>query len=80
MKTERDIMNMVSQMDLKKGPRKAVVEYGRGMLQGMHMAYVSVARKMLGEGRSAQDVRRFLADMTDAEELASILADAQGEE
>ena len=79
MKTKRDIEKMVAGMELNKGSKKVVIQYGKGMLDGMHMAYVSVARKMLSEGSSVQDVRRFLADMTDTEELKSILADAQGE-
>ena len=78
MKTERDIEKMVSRMNIKRGPKRAVVQYGRGMLAGMHIAYVSVARKMLSQGRSAAEVKRFLRDMTDAPERSSILKDAKG--
>ena len=80
MKTDRDIEKLVSRMGMKNGPKRAVVQYGRGMLSGMHLAYVSVARKMLRQGQSPAEVRRFLAEMTDAEERESILKDAQGQE
>ena len=79
MSTDRDIEKILSGMDLKKGTKRVVVEYGRGMKDGMHLAYTAVARKLLSQGGSAQEVRRFLADMTDAAELKAILMEAQGE-
>ena len=78
MKNGRDVEALVSQMDLKSGSKRAVVQYGRGMLDGMHMAYVSVARKMLLQGRSEQEVRRFLAGLADTGELRTIIAEAKG--
>lgn len=80
MRTDRDIEKLVSKMDIKKGPKQVVVQYGKGLLAGMHIAYVSVARKMLHQGKSVAEVKRFLAEMTDAAELASIMKDAQGGE
>ena len=80
MGSDRDIERMVSGMELKRGPKREVLQYARGMKDGMHLAYVSVARKLLGEGHTAQEVRRFLADMTDTAELRAILKEAQGEE
>lgn len=79
MSSERDIEKMISGMDLKKGPKREVIQYGRGMQDGMHMAFVSVARKLLSQGSSTHEVRRFLADMTDAAELKTILKEAKGE-
>lgn len=78
MSSERDIEKMISGMDLKKGPKREVIQYGRGMQDGMHMAFVSVARKLLSQGSSTQEVRRFLADMTDAAEFKTILKEAKG--
>ena len=78
MKTERDIEKLVSRMDMKRGPKRMVIQYGKGMLAGMHIAYVSVARKMLSQGRSAAEVRRFLKDMTDISERTTIMKDAKG--
>ena len=78
MRTVRDVEKMVSRMDIKKGQKRVVIQYGRGMLTGMHIAYVSVARKMLRQGKSAAEVRRFLAGITDAAERAAILKDAKG--
>ena len=78
MRTDRDVERMVSRMNIRKSAKRAVVQYGKGMLAGMHIAYVSVARKMLKQGRSAAEVRRFLANMTDASERSAILKDAKG--
>jgi hypothetical protein len=78
MKTDREIEKMVAGMGMKREPKRVVVQYAKGMLTGMHMAYVSVARKLLREGSSAAEVKRFLAELTDAEERESILKDAQG--
>ena len=78
MKTDRDIEKMVSRMGMKREPKRVVVQYAKGMATGMHMAYVSVARKMLRDGSSVTEVKRFLAEMTDAGERESILNDALG--
>lgn len=78
MMTDREIEKMVSRMGMKREPKRVVVQYTKGLVNGMHMAYVSVARKMLREGSSVAEVKRFLAEMTDAEERESILKDAQG--
>lgn len=79
MKNDRDVEKLVSQMGLKHGSRQAVLQYGRGMLDGMHMAYVSVARKMYSLGRSEREIRQLLSDVTDVSELREILAEAKGE-
>lgn len=78
MRTDRDVEKLVSRMDMKNGAKRVVVQYGKGLLAGTHIAYVSVARKMLHQGKSVAEVKRFLADLTDAAELASIMKDAQG--
>ena len=78
MRNDRDVEKMVSQMGLKHGSRQAVVQYGRGMLAGMHIAYVSVARKMLSMGRSEKEIRLLLSDVTDVDELREILSEAKG--
>lgn len=79
MRNDRDVEKMVSQMDLKHGSRQAVVQYGRGLLEGMRIAYVTVARKMLSQGRSEQEIRELLSGVTDAAELKQILKEARGE-
>ena len=78
MRTVRDVEKMVSRMSIKKGQKRVVVQYGRGMLTGMHIAYVCVARKMLRQGRSSAEVKRFFREMTDASERTAILKDAKG--
>lgn len=76
MKNERDVEKLVAQMGLKKGPRREVVQYGKGLLAGMHMAYCSVAQKMLAEGQGKTAVRRMLSGLVDKAELESILEEA----
>ena len=78
MRTNRDMEKLVAGLDIKKGPKRVVAQYGKGMLEGMHLAYVSVARKLLSQGESEAGVRRFLAGLADREELNAILADAVG--
>ena len=79
MGSDRDIDKMVSGMELKKGAKREVLQYARGMKDGMHMAYVSVARRLLSEGQTPQEVKSFFADMTDAAERKEILKEAQSE-
>ncbi len=79
MRNDRDVEKLVAQMGLKRGSRQAVIQYGLGILDGMRMAYVTVARKMFSLGKSEQEIRRLLADVTDVKELRDILAEARGE-
>lgn len=79
MGSDRDIEKMISGMELKKGAKREVLQYARGMKDGMHMAYVSVARRLLAEGGTPQEVKRFFADMTGASEIKAILKEAQSE-
>jgi len=76
MKNDRDVEKMVAQMDLKRGPRREVVQYGKGLLAGMHMAYCAVARKLHAEGRREDEVRNLLGGLVGEEELRSILKEA----
>ncbi len=80
MKSNREMDKVVAGLDIKKGPKRVVAQYAKGMLEGMHLAYVSVARRMLCQGESEAAVRRFLAGLADREELNAILADAKGSE
>lgn len=77
MKNERDVEKMVAQMGLKKSARREVIQYGKGLLDGMHMAYCSVARKMLAEGQGEAAVRRMLGGLVEKAELASILEETE---
>ena len=80
MKNDRDMEKMVSRMDLRHGSRQAVAQYGRGMVEGMRLAYVSVARKMFSQGRTEREVRSLLGGLVNASQLREILAEAAGEE
>ncbi len=79
MRNDRDVEKFVAQLGLKHGSRQAVVQYGRGLLDGMHMAYVTVARKLYSLGKNDQEIRQVLSDVTDVKELKDILAEARGE-
>ena len=76
MKTNREMQKMVADLDIKNGPKRVVAQYAQGMLAGMHLAYVSVARKLLSEGGTVREVRQFLADMVDTSDLKVILQDS----
>lgn len=76
MKNDRDVEKMVEKMGLKRGPRRVVVQYGRGLLAGMHMAYCAVARTMLAEGRDEAEVRRLLGGLLEKDELKKIMDEA----
>lgn len=73
MRNDRDVEKMVAQMGLKKGPRREVIQYGKGLLAGTHMAYRSVAQKMLAEGQSEAAVRRLLGGLVEKSEIEEIL-------
>ena len=78
MKTDRDVEKLVAEMDMKKGPKKAVVQYGKGMLAGMRMAYLAVTKRMLAEGHTEAEVRRLLAPLVEKKELDALLEEAVG--
>ncbi len=78
MRSNRDIDRMIARMDLKRREKKVVAQYALGLQEGMHLAYVSAARKMLRLGRSDREIRRFLRDVASGEEIRSILAEARG--
>ncbi len=75
MKNDRDVEKMVAQMGLKKGARREVIQYGKGLLAGMHMAYRSVAQKMIAEGQEAAAVRCLLGGLVEKTELEEILGE-----
>lgn len=73
MRNDRDVEKMVAQMGLKKGPRREVIQYGKGLLAGTHMAYRSVAQRMYAEGQGAAAIRRLLGGLVEKNELEEIL-------
>ena len=76
MKTDRDVEKMVARMGLKHGSRPQVVQYGKGMLEGMRLAYRAVAQKMLLEGYDTAAVRKLLENLVAREELDALLEEA----
>lgn len=76
--SDRDVEKMVRKMGLKRGSRQAVEQYGKGMLAGMRLAYAAVARKMLLSGSSEGDVRLFLGQLMDEDQLEDVMDEAAG--
>ena len=77
MKSDRDIEKMVAQMGLKRSTKKAVVQYTKGMQDGMRLAYVAVARRMLAGGQSLQAVQDFFGGLVKKNDLRDILEEAR---
>ena len=75
----RQADRLMARVDVKKGTKSAVEQYAKGMVRGMHLAYVSIARKMLSEGWTEAEVRQFFKGLVAKDEIASILADARGQ-
>ena len=73
MKNDRDVEKMVAQMGLKRGSRREVVQYGKGLLAGMHMAYRAVAQKLFAEGRGEDAIRDLLSGLVEEQELRALL-------
>ena len=76
--SDRDVEKMVRKMGLKRGSRQAVEQYGKGMLAGMRLAYAAVARSMLLSGSSESDVRLFLGQLMDEDQLEDVMDEAAG--
>ena len=77
MKSDREIEKMVSKMGLKRSEKKAVIQYSKGMRDGIRLGYVAVARQMLSRGQSLAEVREFLGTLVKKSELKDILEEAQ---
>ena len=76
MKTAKSDM-IIGQMDLDRGQKQQLAQYSQGLTDGIHMACVAVARRLLAQGQQPQDIRRFLEGLAPAAELRAILKEAQ---
>lgn len=76
MKSDRDIDKMVSRMGFRRGAKQEVVQYAKGMQDGMRMAYLAVIRRLLAEGTGEEEIRRLMWPLMDRGDLKKLLAEA----
>lgn len=76
-RSERELERLVSQTGLKGSAREQAAQYGRGMLEGMHIAYLAVAMRLLRAGNSRGEIESFFSDLLDSRELARLMEEAE---
>ena len=61
---------------LKGSAREMAAQYGRGMLEGMHIAYLAVTERLLRAGNTREEIVDFLDDLMDTRQIDALLAEA----
>ena len=74
---EREVDRLVARTGLSGSAREMARQYGRGMLDGMRIAYLAVAERLVRAGNSREEIASFLGDMLDGRELESLLDEAE---
>ena len=75
-RSERELDKLVSQTGLKGSAREMARQYGRGMLEGMNIAYISVAERLLRAGSTREELEAFFEDMLEPGQIEEILRKA----
>ena len=76
-RSERELDKLVSRTGLKGSAREMARQYGRGMLEGMHIAYLAVAERLLRAGNTKDEVSAFFDDMLNGEQVEALLREAE---
>ena len=74
---ERELERLVSRTGLKGSARDMAAQYGRGMLDGMHIVYLGVVTRLLRAGNTRDEIAAFLEDMLDGYEIERLLDEAE---
>ena len=76
-RSERELDKLVSQTGLKGSAQEMARQYGRGMLEGMNIAYLAVAERLLRAGNSREEIEVFFEDMLDSGQIEDLLWQAE---
>lgn len=74
---ERELERLVARTGLKGSARDMATQYGRGMLDGMHIVYLGVVTRLLRAGNTRDEISAFLEDMLDGYEIERLLEEAE---
>ena len=74
---EREVERMISQTGLKGSAREMAAQYGRGMLEGMHIAYLAVTERLVRAGNTRDEIISFFSDLLSKSEIELLLDEAQ---
>lgn len=77
-KHEKELEKLVSKTGLKGAAREGAQQYGRGMLEGMRLAYLAVTERLLRAGNSKEEISAFFAGLLEEDEIESLLQEAEG--
>ena len=70
---QRELERMVSKTGLKGSSRKMVEQYGRGILDGMHIASFAVVERLYRAGNSREEIMTFFQGLLNKSEIDCIL-------
>jgi len=74
---QKELERLVSGTGLKGSARDMAAQYGRGMLDGMHIAYRAVAERLLRAGNTREEIVSFFSDLLEKNDIERILEEAQ---
>jgi len=76
-RSEKELDKLLSQTELKGSAKEMARQYGRGVYEGMHIAYLAVAERLLRAGNTRGEIEDFFSDMLDKAELEELLREAE---
>ena len=76
-KNERELDHMVAKTGLKGSDRELARQYGRGLMEGMRIACLAVAERLLRAGNTREEIELFFSDMLDSRDVEAILCEAE---
>lgn len=74
-KSEREIERIIAGSGLKGSAQEMARQYGRGLDEGMRIAYLAVAERLLRAGNSQEEIKAFFAGMLESSEIEALLSE-----
>ena len=78
-RNEREVNKLVMRTGLKGSAKGMAAQYGKGLLDGMHIAYLAVVSRLLRAGNTRDEITSFMSDMLERSEISELLDEAMEE-
>ncbi len=78
-KTEHEVDRLVARTGLRGSAREMAEQYGRGMIEGMHIAYSAVVERLLRAGNTKAEIAAFFDDILSRKEIEELIEDLPSE-
>ena len=71
----REVEEMVSGTGIKQSSKKMLEQYGRGIMDGMHIAYAAVVERLYRAGNTREEITVFFDGLLSKEDLDGIISE-----